>query len=248
MGRIGKAFALFLALIIAMSCLTLLMAKPAFAQTIPTPSVPEFTVKFVDASYNVAPSSSINPYTGQNVTVEGYHVENRTIELIIKNQPFVSYNSNGENVSFYLNVREKGHYEENWTNIYTVDNYYTSASNGDYTTLTYSLDPNAPPWLDNNLPSGGQLDFQAEALIGYIGRTVGFASWYFTGQESGWSNTQTVTIPASSVSPNPTSIITPTSTPTVPELSWLVIVPLLLSVFFVAVIVRHRKKAQQKLP
>jgi hypothetical protein len=35
---------------------------------------------------------------------------------------------------------------------------------------------------------------------------------------------------------------TPTSTPSVPELSWLVIVPLLLSVFAVAAIFRHRKK------
>jgi len=38
----------------------------------------------------------------------------------------------------------------------------------------------------------------------------------------------------------PTQSIT-ISTPTVPELSWLVIVPLFLSVFSVAVIVRHRK-------
>jgi hypothetical protein len=233
MGRTSKSLALILILIMAISSLSLLIVKPANAQTISTPSVPEFTVKFVDASYNVAPSSSINPYTGQNVTVEGYHVENRTIELIIKNQPLTSYRQNGEDVSFYYNVREKGHYEENWTAIYTVDNYFTAPSNTTDTTLTYSLDPNAPPWLDNNLPSGGQLDFQVEALIGHIGRTVGFASWYFNGQESGWSNTQTITIPASSSSP----------TPAVPELSWLIIVPLLLSVFSVAVIVRHRKTA-----
>jgi hypothetical protein len=37
---------------------------------------------------------------------------------------------------------------------------------------------------------------------------------------------------------------TPTPTPTVPELSWLVIVPLLLSVFSVAVIFRRRKTAK----
>ena len=40
-----------------------------------------------------------------------------------------------------------------------------------------------------------------------------------------------------STSPSPT----PTSTPTVPEFSWLVIVPLLLSIFSVAVILRQRK-------
>ena len=103
--------------------------KPANAQSIPTPSVPEFTAKFVDASYDVAPSSSLNPYTGQNVSVDGHHVENRTIELIIKNQPFTSYKQNGENISFYYNVREKAHYAQNWTNVYTVDNYFTTESN-----------------------------------------------------------------------------------------------------------------------
>jgi N-acetylneuraminic acid mutarotase len=36
--------------------------------------------------------------------------------------------------------------------------------------------------------------------------------------------------------------------PTVPEFSWLVIVPLLLSLFFVAVIIRHRKTTSQNKP
>ena len=219
------------------------VSLPSTGQTIPKPSVPEFTVKFVDASYNVAPSSSINPYIGQNVTIEGYHVENRTIELIIKNQPFISYISNGTPISFYLNVREKGHYEENWTTIYNIDNYFTAPSNTIYTTLTYSLDPNAPPWLDNNLPSGGQLDFQVEALIGYIGRNAGFASWYFTGQESGWSNTQTVTIPASSNSALPSS--TSITTHAVPEFP-LMATPLLLSLLSVAGILGLRKKRRGK--
>jgi hypothetical protein len=44
------------------------------------------------------------------------------------------------------------------------------------------------------------------------------------------------------------SSASPTSTPTVPELSWLAIVPLLLSLFFVAVILRHRKTISQNKP
>ena len=46
------------------------------------------------------------------------------------------------------------------------------------------------------------------------------------------------------------SVISKTTTPapTVPEMSWLVIVPLLLALFFVAVIVRHRKLISQKNP
>jgi hypothetical protein len=135
MGNTNKTIALILIGVIAISCLSLLSVKPANAQTSVTPSVPEFTVKFIDRSYKAAPSSSINPYTGQQVTTEGHYVENRTIELTIKNQPFTSYIQSGENISFYYNVREKGPYEENWTNIYTVDNYFTAKSNTDYTAL-----------------------------------------------------------------------------------------------------------------
>jgi hypothetical protein len=214
MVSVNKGFLLFVIAILAVS--SLIVAKSACAQSIPKPSIPEFTVKFVDTSYNVPASSSIDPYTGQNVTTEGHRVENRTIELTIKNQPFVSYISNDGNISFYLNVREKGHYEteDKWIDIYAADNHYTSESNTDYTTLTYSLDPDVPPWLNNNILSGGQLDFQVEALIGHIGRTSGFASWYFNGEESGWSSTQTITIPANETTAAPSTSLSPTTSVT----------------------------------
>jgi hypothetical protein len=58
------------------------------------------------------------------------------------------------------------------------------------------------------------------------------------------------------INPSPTQSIAPTSSPTptlevsaspsVPELSWLVILPSLLSVFSVAVILRHRKNVSLK--
>ncbi len=46
--------------------------------------------------------------------------------------------------------------------------------------------------------------------------------------------------------PSPTQLPTPMPTTTIPELSWFVIVPLLLSLFTVVVIVRHRKSHQVK--
>ena len=105
MGSSGKSLALILILMIAFSGLSLSMIRPAYAQnstnptysptsspiSLPTPSVPEFTVKFVDFSYYVPTTTSIDPYTGQNITNQGYYVENRTIELSINNQPFNSY-------------------------------------------------------------------------------------------------------------------------------------------------------------
>ena len=59
------------------------------------------------------------------------------------------------------------------------------------------------------------------------------------------SSGQTIANSSSSLTQTPIpspSIVT--STPAIPELSWLVTVPLLLSVFFVAVLVRHRKTSQ----
>ena len=59
MGSSGKSFALILILIMAISSLSLLVLKPANAQIIPKPSVPEFTVQFVvDTSY-IAPTYTI---------------------------------------------------------------------------------------------------------------------------------------------------------------------------------------------
>ena len=56
-------------------------------------------------------------------------------------------------------------------------------------------------------------------------------------------NSQTPALPTSTQTPTPTPTATPISTasPTVPELSWFVILPLLLSMFTVALVLRHRK-------
>jgi hypothetical protein len=71
------------------------------------------------------------------------------------------------------------------------------------------------------------------------------ASDYFGGEFSNIVEVQT--LPSLASSPTPTST-TSMSTPTlsIPELSWLMVVPLLLSVFSVVVIVRHRKTIFQK--
>ena len=58
------------------------MVESAFAQTIPTPAVPELTVKFVNASYSI---TNTNPYTGLN---ELQLVDNNTVEIKINNQPW----------------------------------------------------------------------------------------------------------------------------------------------------------------
>ena len=54
--------------------------------------------------------------------------------------------------------------------------------------------------------------------------------------------------PFITLSPTRSQILSQSPTPAVPEFSWLVIVPLLLSIFAVAVILRHRKQGKKVWP
>jgi hypothetical protein len=72
-------------------------------------------------------------------------------------------------------------------------------------------------------PSGAQIDFQVEAMIGYVHRVhnpnatshLEMFPYLFTGETSGWSETQTITLPTFASSP--TSSPSTTSTPKTPE-------------------------------
>jgi hypothetical protein len=251
--KINTTFALSLMLIITLSCLAIFTVKSASAQSIPEPNVPEFTAKYVDHSYDTPTTYTIDPYTGKTITHHGYHIDNRTIEITIKNQPFTPFNdSAGNMINHFFDVRYKGSFTDTWTTMFanqtlvsTYDspnpyvNYGFAIQNysGQYTTIIYKL--------TSQIPTNGQIDFQVEALNGYTNETYHdsdlftvYLGFTFYGQESGWSNTQTVTI--NPTTPTPTAI-SPTPTPTVPELSWLVIAPLLLSIIPVALVVVYRR-------
>ena len=67
------------------------LVTSAIAQTIPQPSVPEFTVRYADYSYNISPTYGIDPYSGKTVqTGGGFTIQNKSIELTIKTT-FTSY-------------------------------------------------------------------------------------------------------------------------------------------------------------
>jgi hypothetical protein len=148
MGSLRKGFTLLLVLGLAVS--TLIMVESVFAQSTPKPSVPEFTVKMVDRSYDVPSTytNSTNPYTGQQETRTqwGYHVENITTDVTIKNQPFTPTNIDGNTTQLFYIIRWKGHYE-NWSDTYDYNDmdyhYYldnrVQASNSDYTVKTYAF-------------------------------------------------------------------------------------------------------------
>jgi len=268
MAKSSKTHALILTVIFVISCLTLLTVKPTNAQTIPTPSIPEFTAKFVNSSHTV---TTTNNYTGQSQT---QLINNNSIELTINNQPF-DYSNNALTYQIYFNVRVKPHFSkiDNWTEVYPLENLTSSPanangifpyawyiyspiqSNSTSTTIDFQVAPTdayqatgydiyGTPF--SGLPIDSQLDFQVEALVGhnstYWHIPNPFAPNYHSSSvpavaydsNSGWSRTQTVTISeTASISPSPSS--------TIPELSWLVILPLLLSLFSIVVVYGHMK-------
>ena len=108
----NKCFTFVLVLVLASS--SLMAVKPAQSSTT-KPSVPEFTVKLVAHPYDVPTTYGIDPYTGKNVTIqEGHHVENKSIEVTIKNQPFSPYKDANGSYGLYYNVRFRGHYGHDW--------------------------------------------------------------------------------------------------------------------------------------
>ena len=93
-----------------MAVSSLTIVESASAQAITKPSIPEFTVKYVDRSYDTQPTYGYDQYTGKTViTKPSEHVDNRTIEITIKNQPFTPFtDENGNNINLLYNVQYKG--------------------------------------------------------------------------------------------------------------------------------------------
>jgi hypothetical protein len=197
----SKQFILLLILVATAS--SLLFVKTAYS-SVPTPSVPEFTMKLAYSSYAV---TTTNPYTGLDETER---ISNNSIEITIKNQPF-----NYPDYQLYYSVRAKPHFAENdWTNVSTS----ILQSDSSYTVIVFSAVSTVmtgetgydlkkgDQTVFYALPDGSQLDFQVEASVGHIaqrwvpphwmtpdisGHYVDYVAFDTT---SGWSETQTFTI------------------------------------------------------
>ncbi|MCW4030410.1 MAG: hypothetical protein NWE92_12285 [Candidatus Bathyarchaeota archaeon] len=168
--------------------------KPLWGTT--TPSTPSFTVAYADYSHDVPPTYKTDPYTGKSIIDQsGYHVDNRTIKVTINNPAFISSVTNdGNTTGLYFNVRSKGHYED-WSSAssYRSVTQFEESDNGQ-TVILFFLD-------DWSISSGGEVDFQVQAVVGYSYRYVSglcgesFGYNFVTVGESGWSGTQTVSVP-----------------------------------------------------
>jgi hypothetical protein len=230
MGNTRKDFLLLFGVILVVS--SLIMVESATAQSIPKPSVPQFSLKYF----------------------------NQSIEVRILNQPFAPFTAKGHTMGLYYDIRWKEHSAVDWNYLYPHSFLFVasnsasgSVADSSITIVSYGL--NANKGNDAQLNGdfvGKQLDFQIQASIGYymlITRQVNENLHYpFDGEISGYSNTQTINIPQDSTNnspsstPIPSSSPNPTPTPTVPELPiW--IIPLLLTIMLVSasLLVYHKK-------
>lgn len=193
MGSVSKSFALILTLVMAISFLSLIIVKPACAQT---PSTPSFSLSTVSGSYVVPTNYSINPYNGANVTNLGYTVIYFNITVTIQNSP---------TASCYI-LEYKGHYTSQWSTLWNGPNNVTAfASSGSQTVITIWGDNSVPlgqapasqisfyyydDMLMNDVPLGSQIDFRLQAV-----KESGWRGSVIFGDASAFSAVQTVTIP-----------------------------------------------------
>ena len=163
---------------------SMIMVESASAQTIPKPSVPEFTLKFVDSSTYIQPVYGTDQYTGKSViTQEGYYQQNKSIIVTITNLPFTKALQD-QNLTLFYQIEYKGSYGEYWSNlnqtswnsIYQVSEGKRSLAypNAPYSIVTLGFKGNngsAPYGVYNfieDIPVDGQVDFRLRALIGYF--------------------------------------------------------------------------------
>ena len=194
------------------------MVNAVYAQSVPKPSVPEFTVTVRDQSYYVPPTYRTDPYTGTSELIqEGYVAQNGTIELSIEPQQFTQYtDSEGNIIRLYFRVAYKGHSALGWKYYPMNDGFsanysqYFSASDSGSTIALFGFGEYEFGGEDRTIytypsfgeiPAGGQIDFKVEAFVGYYTTSeyVGiFGLRYYqiyTGESSGWSETQAISIP-----------------------------------------------------
>jgi len=246
--------------------LGLLLVEPCVALET-KPSVPQFSLKLDDTSFDVPPSTTttIDPYTGEKTIIfaPGYHVDSRAIVVTIKNQvPHKLYTDTDEKkYRLYYHVQVKGHFGGEWKDF--AKPFFQSDS--EYTIIG--------GW-DSEYKNGVQLDFRVQAIIGQRDTSSeaffpfvpyypieGITPAYYTDVEySGWSSVLTFTISAHgksststiSSSPSDSSTLSPTeSSNPLPKTPWAtysltIIITICIIAIPVAIVMYHNKRQQRK--
>jgi hypothetical protein len=203
------------------------------------PSTPEFSVQLVSHPYDVPPktTTTVDQYTGKETsyTQPGYRVENKTIEITIKNQPFTPYSlvthtihdkETGELytynqtsiITLFYNINVKGHYGSEWKTVGGKASY----PDGPESNVQFDSEYTVISIKTEDYPNDAVLDFRVQAAIGHYaayGRNAVIFGYDFYGQESDWSSIQQLTLGTPQTpTPAPTAppTLTPTVTPTIP--------------------------------
>lgn len=207
------------------------------AQSIAMPSAPEFTVKIVSSPYVVPETNSTDPYTGQVTIYPSYINENKSIVVTVRNQPFASTQlPDGNWTKLYYNIRYEGHFtRDDWT-------YYPLASQDGYINASkseYTVIPIPTYQLHATYANGTQFDFQVQALIGHDYANYSSGN-VFTGEYGDWSPSVIL------VFGEPLNV-SPTPSPTVPELSWLAVLLLFAATLFVTIKIKQRRQGSKSV-
>lgn len=221
--RVSVLLAALLVSTIALACFSVIQAQ-SMVPKVPKieesgVSIPEFTIKYLDGSYDVPTSTSTDPFTEQSITNPGQHIQNQSLQVTIKNP---TAEPSGY---LYYEVRMKGYYSSEWRNISHVEADYDSES----TILLYALEGNNASsrfGADLKLSSTwGIADFQVQAQIWVNEQSNDlFGTWIMVPWVStAWSDTQRVRFDNGSYSistlPDETATfpsISPSTVPTLP--------------------------------
>jgi len=227
---VNKTLALVL-VFVALSSLMACAIESVNAQKPSKPSVPQFSVQLVSHPYDVPPTATTtfdsSNWKETTITVPGYRVENKSIELTIKNQPFKPYvihtSERDYDVKLDYIVEVKNHFADDQS--WQEPNGYGIQLTSQYTILSYTRrNLYFTEWAGiNDFPVGSQLDFRVKARIGCWAALIpadffpgGPREPYLTEAElSDWSVTQTITITNGSSSSTPSRTVPPQN-PTVP--------------------------------
>ncbi len=258
-----KNFALALVFTMAISSVGLLVVKPANAQTIPTPSVPNFTLKLVGPSYLQPTTYVYDPNTGGSIVRIGETNQYSYLDVIIENQAFTPYNdSQGHKVQLYYNIQihdenSMGGYSDLYGSpIYGTDALQTQSTESNTTTVAISIEGvtvyggnGTYGFLNSGTLyfAGGQFSFEVQAMIGYTITVVNpnnpnDIGQMFTGQISNWSNPQTMSFPQNVPLTSAAAPTAPPNSPFVPEFPSSAFLLLLLVSFSVGFAIKRKMR------
>lgn len=205
MAILSKYVTLYLVVLLA--AYSILFVIPTDAQSITKPSVPEFKLSYTNYVYDTPAATS--QWSGEPIPNSGYHYDYREVYIKVRNQPNDGYVNdesikNGVKEHLYYNVRVKNQFSNDWVELWgqspvyasngsvIIGTWYWGASDSEVTNIG-SINLNGRTNIihaSRDIAVGDQVDFQVKALIGY----QNLENHSFFGEESAWSNTQTLTI------------------------------------------------------